>query len=85
MFQIFIDNGETQIKHIMQILSAIISWVEPPDVIAASIRSGGSERSFLSFLFQAVNKITGGKHLLGKPQIFIKLLIMFSFCILFQQ
>lgn len=35
-------------KHLIQILSAIMPWVEPPDVIAASIRSGGSERFFLS-------------------------------------
>ncbi|KAF3328040.1 Exportin-4 [Carex littledalei] len=41
------DNGETQMKHLIQILSAIMPWVEPPDVIAASIRSGGSESEFV--------------------------------------
>jgi hypothetical protein len=28
----------------MMILSAVVLWIEPPDVIAASIRNGGSER-----------------------------------------
>ncbi|KAJ3682348.1 hypothetical protein LUZ60_014921 [Juncus effusus] len=41
------DNGETQIKHLIQILAAIITWIEPPDVVTASIRSGGSESEFV--------------------------------------
>jgi hypothetical protein len=28
----------------MQILAAVVLWIEPPDAIAASIRNGGSER-----------------------------------------
>ncbi|OAY65299.1 Exportin-4, partial [Ananas comosus] len=41
------DNGETQIKHIVLILSAIIQWIDPPDVISASIQSGQSESEFI--------------------------------------
>lgn len=41
------DNGQTQIKHIMQILSAVIPWIEPPDVITEAIRSGSSESEMI--------------------------------------
>ncbi|KAL6883263.1 hypothetical protein ACP4OV_010677 [Aristida adscensionis] len=41
------DNGDAQIKHLMHILSAVVQWIEPPDVIAASIRNGGSESEFV--------------------------------------
>ncbi|KAG2537518.1 exportin-4-like isoform X1 [Panicum virgatum] len=41
------DNGDAQIKHLMMILSAVVLWIEPPDVIAASIRNGGSESEFI--------------------------------------
>ncbi|XP_066370487.1 uncharacterized protein [Miscanthus floridulus] len=41
------DNGDAQIKHLMLILSAVVLWIEPPDVIAASIRNGGSESEFI--------------------------------------
>lgn len=41
------DNGDAQIKHLIHILSAVILWIEPPDVIAASIRNGGSESEFI--------------------------------------
>ncbi|PWZ52067.1 Phosphoenolpyruvate carboxylase 1 [Zea mays] len=41
------DNGDAQIKHLMLILSAVVQWIEPPDVITASIRNGGSESEFI--------------------------------------
>uniref|UniRef100_A0A0D9XKK9 Exportin-1 C-terminal domain-containing protein n=1 Tax=Leersia perrieri TaxID=77586 RepID=A0A0D9XKK9_9ORYZ len=41
------DNADAQIKHLVHILSAAILWIEPPDVIATSIRSGASESEFL--------------------------------------
>ncbi|KAL6641078.1 hypothetical protein ACP70R_019259 [Stipagrostis hirtigluma subsp. patula] len=41
------DNGDAQIQHLMHILSAAVLWIEPPDVIAASIRNGGSESEFI--------------------------------------
>ena len=40
------DNADGQIQYLVRILSAVVHWIEPPDVIAASIRSGASERSF---------------------------------------
>uniref|UniRef100_J3N3E7 Exportin-4 n=1 Tax=Oryza brachyantha TaxID=4533 RepID=J3N3E7_ORYBR len=41
------DNADAQIKHLVHILSAVVLWIEPPDVIAASIRSGASESEFI--------------------------------------
>lgn len=41
------DNGDAQIEHFMHILSAVILWIEPPNVIAESIRRGGSESEFI--------------------------------------
>ncbi|XBJ24008.1 hypothetical protein VPH35_001982 [Triticum aestivum] len=41
------DNGDAQIEHFMHILSAVILWIEPPNVIAESIRNGGSESEFI--------------------------------------
>ncbi|TVU30390.1 hypothetical protein EJB05_22006 [Eragrostis curvula] len=41
------DNGDAQVKHLMHILSAAVLWIEPPDVIATSIRNGGSESEFI--------------------------------------
>ncbi|XP_051186487.1 uncharacterized protein [Lolium perenne] len=41
------DNGDAQIEHFMHILSAVIMWIEPPNVIAESIRNGGSESEFI--------------------------------------
>ncbi|WOL04284.1 exportin-4 isoform X1 [Canna indica] len=37
------DNGEMHIKHLIQILSAIIDWVEPPNIVPGTLRSGRSE------------------------------------------
>lgn len=37
------DNGEMQIKHILQILSSVIQWIEPADAVIAAIASGRSE------------------------------------------
>lgn len=36
------DNGQMQIKHMLQILSAIIQWVEPQDAISEAFNSGRS-------------------------------------------
>ncbi|KAL5225000.1 hypothetical protein ABZP36_011639 [Zizania latifolia] len=41
------DNGDAHIKHLMHILCAAVLWIEPPDVIASSIRNGASESEFL--------------------------------------
>ncbi|XP_073000684.1 uncharacterized protein [Typha latifolia] len=41
------DNGETQIKHLIHILSAVVQWIDPPDVISAAIQSGQSESEFI--------------------------------------
>lgn len=41
------DNGEMQIKHLMQILSAVLQWIEPPDVILAAIQCGRSESEMI--------------------------------------
>lgn len=54
LFFLWSDNGDAQIKHLMMILSAVVLWIEPPDVIAASIRNGGSERSSQDPCFQAL-------------------------------
>uniref|UniRef100_A0A0E0EYW7 Exportin-4 n=1 Tax=Oryza meridionalis TaxID=40149 RepID=A0A0E0EYW7_9ORYZ len=40
------DNADGQIQYLVRILSAVVHWIEPPDVIAASIRSGASERNY---------------------------------------
>uniref|UniRef100_A0A0E0R0D5 Exportin-4 n=1 Tax=Oryza rufipogon TaxID=4529 RepID=A0A0E0R0D5_ORYRU len=41
------DNADGQIQYLVRILSAVVHWIEPPDVIAASIRSGASESEFV--------------------------------------
>uniref|UniRef100_A0A0E0BBQ0 Exportin-4 n=1 Tax=Oryza glumipatula TaxID=40148 RepID=A0A0E0BBQ0_9ORYZ len=40
-------NADGQIQYLVRILSAVVHWIEPPDVIAASIRSGASESEFV--------------------------------------
>ncbi|XP_020259813.1 exportin-4 isoform X1 [Asparagus officinalis] len=37
------DNGEMQIKHLLQILSSVIHWIEPVDAVIEAIISGRSE------------------------------------------
>ncbi|THU73129.1 hypothetical protein C4D60_Mb04t19540 [Musa balbisiana] len=41
------DDGEMQIKHLTQILSAVIEWVEPPNIISGALRSGRSESEMI--------------------------------------
>ncbi|KAK3043139.1 hypothetical protein RJ639_000028, partial [Escallonia herrerae] len=41
------DNGRTQGQHLLQILSGIIQWIEPPDAISKAIRLGKSESEML--------------------------------------
>ncbi|KAJ0967573.1 hypothetical protein J5N97_024490 [Dioscorea zingiberensis] len=41
------DNGQMQIKHLAQILSAIVKWIDPADSISASIIHGHSESEML--------------------------------------
>nr|XP_010934314.3 LOW QUALITY PROTEIN: exportin-4-like [Elaeis guineensis] len=41
------DNGEMQIKHLIEILSAVLQWIESPDVISAAIQSGRSESEMI--------------------------------------
>lgn len=56
LFSLLSDNGDAQIKHLITILSAVVLWIEPPDVIAASIRNGGSERSCQDPCLQCLRK-----------------------------
>ncbi|KAH9698835.1 exportin-4 protein [Citrus sinensis] len=37
------DNGKMQEHHLLQLLSGILEWVDPPDVVAQAIESGKSE------------------------------------------
>ncbi|CAL9153708.1 unnamed protein product [Musa hybrid cultivar] len=41
------DDGEMHIKHLTQILSAVIEWVEPPNIISGALRSGRSESEMI--------------------------------------
>lgn len=38
-----------QEHHLQQLLSGILEWVDPPDVVAQAIESGKSERSILVY------------------------------------
>lgn len=38
-----------QEHHLLQLLSGILEWVDPPDVVAQAIESGKSERSILVY------------------------------------
>lgn len=38
------DNGQMQIKHLTQILSAIIKWIEPADLILEAITTEHRDR-----------------------------------------
>lgn len=40
------DNGQTQEKHLLQILSAVLKWVDPPAAVIAAVLSGRPERFF---------------------------------------
>ncbi|KAH9658952.1 exportin-4 protein [Citrus sinensis] len=41
------DNGKMQEHHLLQLLSGILEWVDPPDVVAQAIESGKSESEML--------------------------------------
>ncbi|KAL5998716.1 hypothetical protein ACLOJK_009661 [Asimina triloba] len=42
-----LDNGQMQERHLLQMLSGIIQWIDPPDAILTAIRSGKSESEML--------------------------------------
>lgn len=39
-----LDNGQMQEHHFLQLLSGILEWIDPPDVISKAIEGGKSER-----------------------------------------
>ncbi|KAF3796350.1 Exportin-4 [Nymphaea thermarum] len=41
------DDGQTQEKHLLQMLSGIIQWIDPPDVACEAVRHGKSESELL--------------------------------------
>ncbi|CAN4115669.1 unnamed protein product [Withania somnifera] len=41
------DDGSTQKQHLLHLLSGIIPWIEPPDVVSKEIENGKSESEFL--------------------------------------
>ncbi|XP_057476244.1 uncharacterized protein LOC130764171 isoform X2 [Actinidia eriantha] len=41
------DNGQMQEQHLLQLLSGIIQWINPPDAIAKAINCGKSESEML--------------------------------------
>ncbi|XP_059282378.1 uncharacterized protein LOC132036141 isoform X2 [Lycium ferocissimum] len=41
------DDGNTQKQHLLHLLSEIIPWIDPPDVVSKSIENGKSESEFL--------------------------------------
>ncbi|XP_042518023.1 exportin-4 isoform X3 [Macadamia integrifolia] len=41
------DNGQMQERHLVQMLSGIIPWIHPPDIISAAIEHGKSESELL--------------------------------------
>lgn len=42
-----LDNGETQIKHLLQILSSVINWIEPADAVITAVLSGQTESELI--------------------------------------
>lgn len=42
-----------QEHHLLQLLSGILEWVDPPDVVAQAIESGKSERSNLVYFLSS--------------------------------
>ncbi|KAM7532194.1 hypothetical protein LguiB_035604 [Lonicera macranthoides] len=42
-----IDNGHAQVQHLLQLLSGIILWIDPPDAISNAIACGKSESEML--------------------------------------
>lgn len=41
------DDGNTQKQHLLHLLSGIIAWIDPPDVVSTAIVNGKSERLIL--------------------------------------
>lgn len=41
------DSGLTQKQHLLQLLSGILQWIEPPDVVSNAIKCGRSESEML--------------------------------------
>lgn len=41
------DSGVTQKQHLLQLLSGILQWIEPPDVVSNAIKCGRSESEML--------------------------------------
>uniref|UniRef100_A0A1D1XQV5 Exportin-4 n=1 Tax=Anthurium amnicola TaxID=1678845 RepID=A0A1D1XQV5_9ARAE len=41
------DHGQTQEKHLLQILSAVVQWIDPPSAVIASVSSGQTESEML--------------------------------------
>ncbi|WOG81788.1 hypothetical protein DCAR_0100939 [Daucus carota subsp. sativus] len=41
------DSGQTQNQHILQLLSGILQWIDPPDVVSNAIKCGRSESEML--------------------------------------
>ncbi|XP_052200031.1 uncharacterized protein LOC127806606 isoform X10 [Diospyros lotus] len=41
------DNGQMQERHLLQLLSGIIEWISPPDVVSKAIECGKSESEML--------------------------------------
>ncbi|KAK4726924.1 hypothetical protein R3W88_031841 [Solanum pinnatisectum] len=41
------DDGNTQKQHLLHLLSGIIAWIDPPDVVSTAIVNGKSESEFL--------------------------------------
>lgn len=41
------DNGQMQEKHLLQLLSGIIQWINPPDAVSKAIECGKSESEML--------------------------------------
>ncbi|XP_055828191.1 uncharacterized protein LOC129896345 isoform X2 [Solanum dulcamara] len=41
------DDGNTQKQHLLHLLSGVIPWIDPPDVISKAIENGKSESEFL--------------------------------------
>lgn len=44
MLHVTIDDGQAQEKHLLQMLSGVIQWIDPPDVAFEAVRRGKSER-----------------------------------------
>lgn len=41
------DNGHMQGQHLLQLLSSLIEWIDPPDAVSKAIQNGKSESEFL--------------------------------------